>query len=305
MGNRNRHGSGQIKVSFCDQVDDDLLRFAVIAARTDGRWVFCKHRDRDTWEMPGGHRETGEGILATAQRELYEETGAVDYSIQPVCAYSVTAPGSFAGQETFGMLYFADVKAFEPDLHSEIERVVIQDELPTAWTYPDIQPRLIHEVQYRICAKLIVPKYDDLWFRQEMMADPDTMGYNNAWGGTVPFPQKDWASWYDRWVADPEDRRFYRSVVDRISGTFVGEAAYHRDEGRSIWYADVLIAAKHRRRGYGRAALRLLCDAARERGVDILRDHIAIGNPAVEMFLSQGFTEEYRTDETIMLKKEL
>lgn len=255
--------------------------------------------------MPGGHRKPGEGILATAQRELYEETGAVDYSIQPVCVYSVTASGSSAGRETFGMLYCADVKVFEPDLHSEIERITIQDELPAAWTYPDIQPRLIREVQYRVCTKLVIPKYDDLWFRQEMMADPDTMSYNHAWGGTIPFPQRDWASWYDRWVANPEDRRFYRYVVDQASGTFVGEAAYQWDEGRSIWCADVLIAAKHRRRGYGQAALRLLCDAAGERGVGILRDHIAIDNPAITMFLSQGFAEEYRTDEGIMLKKEL
>ncbi len=39
--------------------------------------------------------------------------------------------------------------------------------------------------------------------------------------------------------------------------------------------------------------------------MDILRDDIAIDNPAITMFLSQGFTEEYRTDEAIILKKEL
>ena len=32
---------------------------------------------------------------------------------------------------------------------------------------------------------------------------------------------------------------------------------------------------------------------------------IAIDNPAAELFLKAGFTEEYRTDEIIMLKKEL
>lgn len=278
MGNRNRHGAGQVKVRFCDQVDDDLLRFAVIATKTDGRWVFCKHGDRNTLEIPGGHREPGEEILTTAQRELYEKTGAVDYSIQPVGVYSVTASGNFAGQETFGMLYCANVKAFEPDLHGEIERIVVQDGLPAAWTYPDIQPHLIREVQYRTCTKLVIPNYDDLWFRQEMMADPDTMSYNHAWGGTIPFSQKDWASWYDRWIVDPEGRRFYRYAVERTSGTFVGETAYHWDERRSIWCADVIIAAKYRHRGYGQAALRLLCDAAREEGVDILRDDIAIDN---------------------------
>ena len=62
------------KVQFYDRVDDGKLRFAVIITRTEGHWVFCKHRDRDTLEVPGGHREPGEDILDTAKRELYEET---------------------------------------------------------------------------------------------------------------------------------------------------------------------------------------------------------------------------------------
>ena len=134
------------KVQFYDQVEDQKLRFAVIITKAEGRWVFCKHKQRDTLEIPGGHREPGEDILTTAKRELYEETGAVDFSIRPVCVYSGTADG----QETFGMLFYADVKAFEGELHSEIEQIVMRDELPTAWTYPEIQPYLLQEVCRRI-----------------------------------------------------------------------------------------------------------------------------------------------------------
>ena len=139
-----------VQVRFYDQAEDQKLRFAVIITRADGHWVFCKHKERDTLEIPGGHREPGEDILTTAKRELYEETGAVDFSIRPVCVYSVTAPWNFDGQETFGMLFYADVKTFENELHSEIERTVIQDELPAAWTYPEIQPYLLREVRQRI-----------------------------------------------------------------------------------------------------------------------------------------------------------
>ena len=137
------------KVQFYDRAEDRKLRFAVIITKTEGHWVFCKHKERSTLEAPGGHREPGEDILTTAKRELYEETGATDFSIEPVCVYSVTAPGNFNGEETFGMLFYADVKAFEKELHSEIERIVIRDELPDAWTYPDIQPYLIREVLRR------------------------------------------------------------------------------------------------------------------------------------------------------------
>ncbi|MCI9078756.1 MAG: NUDIX domain-containing protein [Lachnospiraceae bacterium] len=131
------------EVKFYEKVDDSLLKFAVIIAKSDGKWVFCKHRERDTYELPGGHREEGEDILETAKRELYEETGAIVYNIEPICVYSVTADYNFDGVETFGMLYFAGVKEFEGELHNEIERIVLMDGMADKWTYPEIQPHLI------------------------------------------------------------------------------------------------------------------------------------------------------------------
>ena len=62
-----------VEVKFYDSVDDKLLKFAVIIAKTNGKWVFCKHRERDTYEVPGGHRENGEDILEAAKRELRED----------------------------------------------------------------------------------------------------------------------------------------------------------------------------------------------------------------------------------------
>lgn len=136
-------------VRFYDTVNDSLIKFAVIVAKTNGKWVFCKHKERDTYECPGGHREAGEAIDDTAKRELYEETGAIDYAIQPVCIYSVTAPDNFDGKdgkETFGKLYYAEIKSFESELHSEIERIEFFEDLPTNWTYPRIQPLLLKEI---------------------------------------------------------------------------------------------------------------------------------------------------------------
>ena len=65
------------------------------------------------------------------------------------------------------------------------------------------------------------------------------------------------------------------------------------------------MASEYRGKSYGSEGLRLLCEAAKMNGVDVLRDDIAIDNPAVDLFLKAGFTEEYRTDEIIMLKKDL
>lgn len=69
--------------------------------------------------------------------------------IQPVCIYSVTAPDNFDEKETFGQLYYAEIKSFEGELHSEIEKVELFDKLPTHWTYPMIQPLLLKEVESR------------------------------------------------------------------------------------------------------------------------------------------------------------
>lgn len=71
-----------VEVKFYDSIDDKLLKFAVIISKTNGKWIFCKHRERDTYEVPGGHRESGEDILSTAKRELMEETGAIDFTIK-------------------------------------------------------------------------------------------------------------------------------------------------------------------------------------------------------------------------------
>ena len=140
-----------IEVNFYDEVDDSLLEFAVIISKSNGKWVFCKHKERDTFEVPGGHRETGEKIEDTAVRELKEETGAVDFNIKPVCVYSVkgkTRVNENAAKESFGMLYAAEIFSFE-EIHSEIEKIVLSDDLIRQWTYPWIQPKLISEAKKR------------------------------------------------------------------------------------------------------------------------------------------------------------
>ena len=80
---------------------------------------------------------------------MYEETGAIDFEITPICVYSVTARDNFDGEETFGMLYYADVRTFETELHSEIEKIIITDKLVKHWTYPLIQPKLLEETKRR------------------------------------------------------------------------------------------------------------------------------------------------------------
>ena len=67
----------------------------------------------------------------------------------PICVYSVTDEDNFDGKETFGMLYFAEIRAFEKTLHWEIEKILLTEQLIENWTYPQIQSTLSAEVQRR------------------------------------------------------------------------------------------------------------------------------------------------------------
>ena len=90
------------------EVEDHLFKFAVILARSGGKWVLCRHRDRTTWENPGGHREPGETMEETARRELLEETGFTANSLELVGVY--TGPEEHAvypnGDEVYNVEFF-------------------------------------------------------------------------------------------------------------------------------------------------------------------------------------------------------
>ena len=66
------------------KLDEDNLSFSVISTVYQGKWLYVRNKTRGTWEIPGGRKEAGERIDNTARRELFEETGASKYHIQPL-----------------------------------------------------------------------------------------------------------------------------------------------------------------------------------------------------------------------------
>ena len=130
----------QLCLRFYETVEDNLLTFAVIAARYREKWIFCRHRERETWEIPGGHRESGENITDTARRELWEETGAEEFMLKPLTVYSVQ-DGDLP--ESFGKLYYADISRLGSLPPLEIAEIQQSDTLPERLTYPAIQPKLL------------------------------------------------------------------------------------------------------------------------------------------------------------------
>ena len=51
-----------------DFVNESELAIAVVMVRHKDKWILCKHRKRDTWEIPGGHIEEGETWLEATKR---------------------------------------------------------------------------------------------------------------------------------------------------------------------------------------------------------------------------------------------
>lgn len=145
------------------------------------------------------------------------------------------------------------------------------------------------------------PSAENLSFRQSLLEDPATMAYNEAWGGCLPFPPERWADWAARWLEN--ETRFYRYVLDEENRP-VGEVAWHREE--ELILCDVIIHSAYRHRGYGKEALSLLLAAAKEAALPALWDNIGAQNaPALALFLGAGFREISRTEDAILVKKDL
>jgi len=129
-----------MKIEFYEigKIDDKELTFAVISTIYQGRWVYVRHKERKSWEIPGGHREIGETINNTAKRKLFEETGAKEFTLKPVCDYSMNDSNG----KLLGRLFFCEISEMGILPTSEIEEVKLFDELPNNLTYPNIQPYL-------------------------------------------------------------------------------------------------------------------------------------------------------------------
>jgi len=146
-----------MKVGFYDlgQLDDSLLKYAVIVSMYNNKWIFVRHKDRTTWELPGGRREAEENINETASRELHEETGALRFSTKAMFDYSVT----FNNNTTYGRVYFSEIEELGDLPKMEIKEIILMDDIPKDLTYPDIQPCLYENV----IISLLNRKGDGVW----------------------------------------------------------------------------------------------------------------------------------------------
>ncbi|MFV0350918.1 MAG: NUDIX hydrolase [Oscillospiraceae bacterium] len=109
--------------------------YVAMVSRQNGCWLLSRHLQRQTWETQGGHIERGETPLRAAHRELYEECGAKEYTMVPLCDYAAAG--------TTGVCFFAEVKSCLPlPVGSEMTETKLFKHLPQNLTYPGITPVL-------------------------------------------------------------------------------------------------------------------------------------------------------------------
>ena len=295
------------KVAFYEKADDELLQFAVIAAKYQGRWVLCKHKERSTWEFPGGHREAGETIEAAAVRELYEETGAAEYRMVPVSVYSVTdqAQSGEKQEESLGMLFYAEISRFDqlPPAF-EMEKIECFEKPPDNWTYPEIQPLLFQHLRQAagktmICAE----KTESLLYRRAGSHDRELLTrlrlevLRAANGleedGDLSRTELESRRYYE--TCFPEDSHAAWLVFDgeEVVGTgavsfYQVMPTYHNPSGKKAYIMNMYTRPDYRRRGIAYRVLELLTAEAEMRQIDaVTLEATAAGRPLYEAF---GFT---------------
>jgi len=105
-----------------DQINQDKIKYVIILATYKARYIIIKNKKRGGWEIPGGNRETGESILAAASRELFEETGAYNFDIEPYGVYELNG--------SFGVVFFSNVLELTDLPDYGIEEIKFVEELP-------------------------------------------------------------------------------------------------------------------------------------------------------------------------------
>ena len=148
---------------------------------------------------------------------------------------------------------------------------------------------------------LKVPKLEELKFTELLLSDPETMRFNEKWGGTVSFPKKKWNNFYEDYINNP-DRHYFH--IYNLEGIFVGEVSTKYDESFQSYVLNIKVLHRFRGNNHGFDALEaFLTFLFEDVGVEKIVDNVGHDSVAGIHLLKQfGFIEKDTTDEYVLLE---
>ncbi|QLG41927.1 NUDIX domain-containing protein [Paenibacillus sp. E222] len=125
-------GQQWLELSEFHELEQEI-QFVIMVTQFQEKYVIIHNLKRQGWEFPGGNREAGESVLTAAGRELYEETGAMKFMLEPFGIYEMNGK--------FGLVYYANIMEFRAvsmESNSEIDAIKMVDTLPEGMSFGDM-----------------------------------------------------------------------------------------------------------------------------------------------------------------------
>ncbi|NEU60446.1 NUDIX domain-containing protein [Paenibacillus sp. ALJ109b] len=128
-----------LDLSKYDELEQEI-QYVIMVTQFQEKYVIIHNLKRQGWEFPGGNREPDESVLRAAERELFEETGALRFMLEPFGIYQMNG--------TFGMVYYANITKFRAlslEPNSEIGAMKMVDTLPEGMNFGDMFYSFLHQ----------------------------------------------------------------------------------------------------------------------------------------------------------------
>ncbi len=126
-------------IRYYNNLKTKNISIVLVLARYKDKWVFCRHKERSTYEIVGGHIEKNETMVEAARRELFEESGAIcdEFKLLGYLANYNMSPIQYSA------LFYANINKLESLPNYEMAEIKLFEKFPNNTTYPDVYERIL------------------------------------------------------------------------------------------------------------------------------------------------------------------